>query len=155
MGDPEAVMKTLHWMSFTAAAMLLASTTAAGQTTAAKAKGATIDETKLEKRSRPVSCNGVETITLDGVLLRVDAVAVAATGNCKVIIKNSHVSSAGVAVQLAGTSAVTVENSIIEGAVAFQLTGDPTASVKSSTIRGGTQRLGDAKLRDLGDNIWK
>src|SRR5215470_4918599 len=124
-----------------AGAVLLAATTAAAQGTGAKPKGATIDESKLEKRTRAVSCLG-DTVTLDGVLLRIDAVAIAASGSCKVVIRNSHVAGGAIAIQLTGTSTVTIENSLIEGPLALQMTGDVTASVKSSTIRGGSQRVG-------------
>lgn len=149
-------MPTIQKMSFAAVALCLAAATTAAQpqTPPAKPKGATIEEAKLEKRTRAVSCVG-DTVTLDGVLLRVDTIAVNATGSCNVVIRNSHVVGTAIAVQLSGTSSATIENSIVEGALALQMAGDTTASVKSSTIRGGAQRVGGAKVRDLGDNIWK
>ena len=118
-------------------------------------KGAQIDETKLEKRTSKVQCLGNQTVSLVGVSLRLQDVASEAAGGCKVIIRNSHVSGA-VAIQLVGPGDVTVENSIIEGTTNWiQMSGSATVSVKSSTIRGGTQRVGGAKLSDLGGNDWK
>jgi hypothetical protein len=123
------------------------------QTTPPEGKGAQIDETKLEKRTRAVQCVAGQNITLDGVLLDIPLAAIQATGGCRVVIKNSHIKSAA-AIQLTDASAATIENSLIEGAVAIQMTDDATASIKSSTIRGRIEKAG-AKLTDLGDNKWK
>ncbi len=143
---------TLRRVIGAAVAALLAGATASAQS-APKPKGATIDESKLDKRTRAISCLS-DTVTLDGVLLRTDAVAIAASGSCKVVIKNSHIVGSAIGIQLTGDTTATIENSIVEGALALQMTGDTVVSVKSSTIRGGSQRVG-GKLEDLGDNIWK
>jgi hypothetical protein len=124
------------------------------QTATTEGKGAQIDETKLETRTRAVACAGNQNVTLDGVLLSIPDAPIQAVGNCKVTIKNSHVKGAA-ALQLAGNSDVTIENSLIEGAVAIQLTDNAGVSIKSSTIRGRIEKVGNVKFRDLGDNKWK
>ncbi|HEV3141799.1 MAG TPA: hypothetical protein VGY57_14840 [Vicinamibacterales bacterium] len=126
----------------------------AAQSTPAEGKGAQIDESKLQKRTRAVACAANQNITLDGVLLDIADAPIQAIGNCKVTIKNSHVKGAA-AVQLAGSSDVTIENSLIEGAVAIQLTENAGVSIKSSTIRGKIERAGNVNFKDLGDNKWK
>jgi hypothetical protein len=122
------------------------------QTAPPEGKGAQIDESKLEKRTRPVVCAS-QSITLDGVLLDIPDAAIQATGGCKLTIRNSHIKSAA-ALQLTGSSSATIENTLIEGSVAIQMTDGASASVKSSTIRGRVERAG-AKFIDLGDNKWK
>jgi hypothetical protein len=118
----------------------------------AGSKGATIDETKLERHA-PVSCVGSQIIELTGVVVRTDAVAIATAAGCEVRIKDSHIVGP-VAVQTAGGT-VTVENTIIEGGrFAFQMAGDSTVSVKSSTVTGDVQRAAGA-FKDLGNNIFR
>jgi hypothetical protein len=115
-------------------------------------KGATIDEAKLERRSS-VSCVGSQVIELNGVLIRSDAVAVAAAGGCEVRIKDSHIVGK-IAVQTAGGT-VTIENTVIDaGTLAFQIAGDSTVSIKSSTVLGGVQRA-SGSFKDLGNNIFR
>jgi hypothetical protein len=123
------------------------------QTAPPEGKGAQIDESKLEKRTRAVVCTAGQNVTLDGVLLDIPEAAIQAIGGCRVTIRNSHVKSAA-ALQLTGSSSATIENSLIEGAVAIQMTDGAGASIKSSTIRGRIERAG-ATLTDLGDNKWK
>ncbi|HYM21916.1 MAG TPA: hypothetical protein VEU08_01850 [Vicinamibacterales bacterium] len=116
-------------------------------------KGAQIDDAKLQKRTRAVSCVN-DSVTLDGVLLDASGgVPVQAVG-CTVTIKNSHLKGMG-GIQISGMSTVNIENSLIEGTTALQLTDGADVSIKSSTIRGRIQRVGNVKLHDLGDNKWK
>ena len=127
-----------------------------GSTSAAPSgdgRGAVIDESRLEQRSRPVACTGDNNVTLSNVLLRVDGVAVQGVGSCDIRIRNSHIIG-DVAVQVTGSTNVAIENSIIEGRVALSLTGSADMSVKSSTIRGPVQRIGSTQLKDLGGNVW-
>jgi hypothetical protein len=117
-------------------------------------KGAVIDESRLERRTRPISCTGDNSVDLTDVLLKVDDVAIETLGSCVVHIRNSHIiGSTGV--KSTGSAAVTIENSIIEGRVALSLTGSVNMSVQSSTIRGTVQRVGSTNLRDLGGNLWR
>lgn len=141
-------------MAALAAAIACGTIAIAAQTAPAEGKGAQIDETKLEKRTRAVACAANQNVTLDGVLLDIADAPIQAVGNCKVTIRNSHVKGAA-ALQLGGNSDVTIENSLIEGAVALQLTDNAGVSIKSSTIRGRIERVGNVKFRDLGDNKWK
>jgi hypothetical protein len=115
-------------------------------------KGAVLDESRLEKRNRPVSCVGSQTVNLTDVLLSTDGIAVAVTG-CTVHIRNSHVKGQ-IGLQVAGGGTVTIENSIIEGTMAMQLTPGANVSVKSSTIRGQVQRVG-VNVNDQGGNVWR
>jgi len=140
-------------MAATLALVASAALALGAQTAPPEGKGAQIDESKLEKRTRPVVCAASQTITLDNVLLDIPETAIQAIGGCKVTIRNSHVKSAA-AVQLTGNASATIENSLIEGAVAIQMTDGASASIKSSTIRGRIERSG-ARLMDLGDNRWK
>lgn len=117
-------------------------------------RGAVIDESRLERRTRPVFCKGDNSIDLIDVLLRVEDVAVETLGSCVVHIRNSHIVG-NVAVQSTGGTTVTIENSIIEGRVALALKGSVMVSVQSSTIRGAVQRVGATNLRDLGGNLWR
>jgi hypothetical protein len=116
--------------------------------------GATIDDSRLERRTRPVSCVGSNSIDVSNVLLRVDDIAVETVGSCVVHIRNSHIAG-DVAVQTTGSAVVTIENSIIEGRVALALRDSVMISVKSSTIRGAVQKGGATKLQDLGGNVWQ
>jgi hypothetical protein len=116
--------------------------------------GADIDESRLQRRPRAVACVGREVIELTDVLLRADAVAVMASGDCEVRIKNSHIAGS-IGVQVAGGGNVTIENSIIEGPVALQLAAGGIVSVQSSTIRGQVQRAGAVTLRDKGGNLFR
>jgi hypothetical protein len=127
----------------------------AAQSSNPSGRGAVIDESRLERRTRPVACKGDGSIDLSDVLLTVDDVAVTSVGSCSVHIRNSHIVG-DVAVQSTGGTTVTIVNSIIEGrAAALQLKGAVNMSVQSSTIRGPVQRVGEASLRDLGGNLWR
>jgi hypothetical protein len=116
--------------------------------------GAVIDDSRLERRTRPVSCVGTTSEDLTGVLLRVDDVAIAGIGSCTIRIKNSHIIG-NIALQINGSTTVSIDNSIIEGVVALQLRGSVNMSVRASTIRGAVQKSGPVKLRDLGGNLWR
>jgi hypothetical protein len=124
----------------------------AGAPAAAAADGATIDETRLKSRPGPVKCMGVESVELDGVLLRVDAIAIQASGECRVIIKNSRVVGRD-AVVATGKASITFENSIVEGSL--RIMGDTVTSFKSSTVRGRIRKLQKAEVKDLGHNVWR
>jgi hypothetical protein len=115
-------------------------------------KGANIDDARLEQLTRPVSCTATGTENLVGVLLRVDGIAVSTVGGCRIIIRNSHIIG-DTAIRAMGSSTVTIENSIVEGRVALQLQGSVNMSVQSSTLRGAINRVGDARLSDLGNNL--
>jgi len=125
-----------------------------GASQGAARAGADIDESRLQRRPRAVACVGREVIELTDVLLRADAVAVMASGDCEVRIKNSHIVGS-IGVQVAGGGNVTIENSIIEGPVALQLAAGGVVSVQSSTIRGQVQRAGAVTLRDKGGNLFR
>jgi hypothetical protein len=117
-------------------------------------RGAVIDESRLERRTRPISCIGANSADLNDVLLSVSGVAVESVGGCVVHIRNSHIVG-DVAVKATGNTTVTIENSIIEGRLALRLEGGTNVSVQSSTIRGNVQKIGEAGLRDLGGNLWR
>lgn len=114
--------------------------------------GATIDETRLKSRTTPVHCAGVERVELDGVLLRVDEVAIEALAECRVHVKNSHVVGRS-AVVAAGKTSLTFENCIIEGTL--HLAGSSVTSIRSSTIRGRVRKLQAGEMKDLGQNVWR
>lgn len=116
--------------------------------------GAHIDESRLERRTRPVSCVGLNEVRLENVMLRVDEVAVQAAGGCNIRITNSHIAGR-VALEAAGNTSFTIENSIIEGQIAIEAAGSARLSVKSSTVRGGVQKMQNATVRDLGQNLWR
>jgi hypothetical protein len=124
----------------------------AAASTQPAAAGATLDEAKLKPRTAPVHCAGVESVQLDGVLLKVDRVAIQALAECKVHITNSHIVGR-VAVMAAGKAAITFENCLIEGTL--QLAGDSVTSIKSSTVRGRVRKLQTAEMKDLGKNLWR
>src|SRR6184192_1066686 len=92
-----------------ASMLALACSGAVGVAAQGEKKGAQIDETKLEKRPRKVECIGNTTVSLVGVSLRLQDVAIEATGGCKVVIRNSHISGS-VAIQLVRPAEVTIEN---------------------------------------------
>jgi hypothetical protein len=117
-----------------------------------KAAGAVLDETRLKPRTGPVHCAGVESVELDGVLLKADRVAIQALAECKVRITNSHIVGR-VAVMAAGKAAITFENCLIEGTL--QLAGNSVTSVRSSTVRGRVRKLQTAEMKDLGHNLWR
>jgi hypothetical protein len=131
---------------------VIAGTIAIGTASAQGTAGATIDETKLKNRTTPVHCVGNEGVELEGVLLKLDRVAVQAMGNCKVKIINSRIVGK-VAVMAAGNAEVAIENSIIDGGL--QLAGNSVTSFKSSTVRGSVNKLQTASVKDLGQNRWK
>jgi len=114
--------------------------------------GASIDETRLKRRTTPVHCAGVERVELDGVLLQVDRVAIEALAECRVHIKNSRVVGRS-AVVAAGKASLTFENCIIEGTL--HLAGSSVTSVRSSTIHGRVRKLQAGELKDLGQNVWR
>jgi len=117
-------------------------------------KGAVIDESRLERRTTPVSCVGRQVVTLRNILLKSDAIAVAVSGDCEVRIQDSHIVGQ-IALQVAGGGTVSITNSIVEGTIAMQLTPPADVSVKSSTIRGQVQRVGSVSLKDAGGNLWR
>ena len=136
-----------------AAALACGTAITLAQAAPPEGKGAQLDESRLEKRTRGVMCVN-DSVTLDGVLLDAAAgVPVQAVG-CKVTIRNSHLKGMG-GVQISGMSTVSIENSLVEGTTALQLTDGADVSIKSSTIRGRIQRVGDVKVHDLGDNKWR
>jgi hypothetical protein len=115
-------------------------------------KGASIDETRLERHA-PVACVGSQVIELTGVVVRTDSVAISSANGCEVRIKDSHIVGP-VAVQAAGGT-VTIENTIIEGGrFAVQMAGDSTVSIKSSTVTGDVQRAAGS-FKDLGNNVFR
>jgi hypothetical protein len=114
--------------------------------------GATIDESRLKRRTEPIGCGTKERVELDGVLLEADRVAIEALGECRVTVKNSRI-VARTAVMAGGKASLTFENSIIEGTL--RVTQESVASVRSSTIRGRTQKLQAGKIMDLGQNVWQ
>ncbi len=116
--------------------------------------GAGLADDSLEHRSRPVVCRGQDDMKLDGVLLRVDDVAVVAGGDCDLRISNSHIIGA-TAIQADLNATIRISNSVIEGPVALQLSGNSTAAVRSTTVRSRVQKRGSADLRDEGGNVWK
>src|SRR5262245_59768706 len=117
-------------------------------------RGATVDDARLTRQSRPVSCKADGTVNLVDVLLQVDGVAIDTVGGCRIFVRNSHIIG-DVALQAVGGSTIVIENSIMEGRVALALQGSVNASVQSSTIRGPVSRKGSVNLRDLGGNLWQ
>jgi hypothetical protein len=117
-------------------------------------RGAVIDESRLERRTRPISCIGGNSEDLNDVFLQVSEVAVDSVGACVVHIRNSHIVG-DVAIKGTGSTTVSIENSIIEGRIALQLMGSTNVSVRSSTIQGTVQKIGSVTLRDLGGNLWR
>src|SRR5262245_28735308 len=120
----------------------------------ASGRGATVDDARLNRQSRPVSCRADGTVNLVDVLLQVDGVVIDTVGGCRIVVRNSHIIG-DVALQAVGGSTIVIENSIIEGRVALALQGSVNASVQSSTIRGPVSRKGSVNLRDLGGNLWQ
>jgi len=120
----------------------------------ASGRGATVDDARLNRQSRPVSCRADGTVNLVDVLLQVDGVAIDTVGGCRIVVRNSHIIG-DVALQAVGGSTIVIENSIVEGRVALALQGSVNASVQSSTIRGPVSRKGSVNLRDLGGNLWQ
>lgn len=116
--------------------------------------GARIDESRLQRRTAPVQCKGVDTVRLDGVLLQAERVAIQALGKCGVQITNSRVVGR-VAVQATGNTTVTIENSIIEGRVAIQAAQASAVTVRSSTVQGRVVKLQRGMVRDSGQNVWR
>ena len=116
--------------------------------------GASIDESRLQRRTTPVQCTGVDTVRLEGALLEVERVAIQALGKCAVQIRNSRIVGR-VAVQATGNTAVTIDNSIIEGSVAIQAAQTSVVTVRSSTIRGRVVKLQQGLVRDAGQNDWR
>ena len=117
-------------------------------------RGANVDDARLNRQNRPVSCRSEGTVNLVDVLLRVDGVAIDTVGGCRILIRNSHIIG-DVALQAVGGATIVIENSIMEGRTAMALQGSVNASVQSSTIRGPVSRKGSVNLRDLGGNVWQ
>jgi hypothetical protein len=113
-----------------------------------------LDESRLERRGRSVVCKGANSEQLDGVLLRADDIAVESIGDCVVTIRDSHIIGR-VGVRAFGSTRVSIVNSIIEGGVALSIEGAANVSVQSSTIRGQVRKFGEARLQDLGGNLWQ
>jgi hypothetical protein len=120
----------------------------------ASGRGANVDDARLNRQSRPVSCRADGTVNLVDVLLQVDGIAIDTVGGCRIFVRNSHIIG-DVALQAVGGSTIVIENSIMEGRVALALQGSVNASVQSSTIRGPVSRKGSVNLRDLGGNLWQ
>src|SRR5262249_43537261 len=117
-------------------------------------RGAAIDESRLERRNRPIFCVDSNSEDLNNVLLRVEDVAVASDGACEIRIRNSYIIG-DTALKITGATNVAIDNSVIEGRVALWLEGSPNVSVRSSTIRGAVQKNGAVNLTDLGGNLWR
>jgi hypothetical protein len=122
-------------------------------TAPASSGGATIDDARLERRTRQIVCHD-DSMRLDGVLIKLDDVAVVVTGDCDLKIVNSHITG-NTAIHADSNATVSIVNSIVEGSTAVSLSGNATLAAKSSTVRGRIQRTQNTELHDQGGNVWK
>jgi hypothetical protein len=122
---------------------------------AASSGGATIDDSRLERRTRQIVCHD-DSMKLDGVLIKLDDVAVVVTGDCDLKIVNSHITGSSTAIHADSNATVSIVNSIVEGSTAaVSLSGNATLSAKSSTVRGRVLRTQNTEVHDQGGNVWK
>lgn len=122
--------------------------------TSAASGGASIDESRLQRRTSTMQCMDTQSLNLDGVLIDADKVAVQAMGNCHVRITNSKLVGR-VGLLMMGSATATIENTVIEGTVSIRAMGTSAIAVRSSTISGRIQKMQNGSVQDLGQNIWR
>lgn len=102
----------------------------------------------------PVECGQDQTMILEGHSLLGGLTTVEAYGNCQLIVRNTHIGAGATALDVHGNARVTIENSSLDtyGYRVLSLAGQSQISFQNTSVRGSIERLGGARIIDLGGN---
>jgi hypothetical protein len=107
-----------------------------------------------ERRHEPIVCQGSRLVHIDNRNLMFDGDAVSAEDGCEIHITNSRITATGVGVS-ARAANVHIDNSLIEGdQAAIDASEGAQVYASSSRFKGLSRRLDNAKVHDLGGNVW-
>lgn len=89
------------------------------------------------KPGKPVMCQRNDNVTLEGVIIETEGVAITTQGNCSLTVRNSKiVSTKSAAVQTMGSSTVTFEDTEVIGkSGSIMNAGSAYVTIKRSTLR--------------------
>jgi hypothetical protein len=129
------------------------------------------------KKHKPVTCDGVDDIVLDKVIIESTGPAATIMAACDITIKNSVIRTTETAIQIMGSGDITLINSTVEskatalsimgsgdmdvrtsqitGQVAVGIDGSGDLTAKDSRFRGKKVIRGTGEYEDAGGNTWE
>jgi hypothetical protein len=114
------------------------------------------DESKLRRRTKPISCGAGQNSTVGGILLEVEGVAVTVGTGCNMRLRGSIIVGGDTAIVVQTGGNLWLDRSDVQSRdVSLKLESGANAYVSGSLMTGRLVKGAGANLSEKGTNTWK